>query len=111
MGTVYNYGFSGCSSLKTVIVAEGVTVIEYCNFLNVAPETIVLPKSLTSVDAFYGTDTSNLKLYLLATSPSEVLWTDGPSANVVPRLYYSETAPTDTTYSYWHYVNGIPVAW
>ena len=25
--------------------------------------------------------------------------------------YYSETEPTDTTYNYWRYVDGVPVAW
>ena len=27
------------------------------------------------------------------------------------RYYYSETRPTNTTYQYWHYVNGVPTKW
>lgn len=27
------------------------------------------------------------------------------------KFFYSEEEPTDTTYKYWHYVNGIPMNW
>ncbi len=27
------------------------------------------------------------------------------------RYYYSEEELTDTTYNYWHYVDGVPTKW
>ena len=56
-GAIANYAFSGCSSLKTVVLEEGVTSVGYRSFENcTALDSISFPGSLSSIGkfAFYG---------------------------------------------------------
>lgn len=85
--------FSGCKSLTSIEIPDSVTTIFYEAFYDCT--------SLTSV-YYMGTPTEWDKIvvesgnnYLLSAT----------------RYYYSETKPTDTTYKYWYYVDGVPTPW
>ncbi len=36
---------------------------------------------------------------------------DQDTLDEVTKYFYSENEPTDTTHSYWHYVDGVPTSW
>ena len=128
--------FYKCSNLKTVyynstyssssnpflnianiekVVFGGKYVPSYIcqSFTNI--KTVEIKDSVTSIgyDAFYGC-TSLTTVYYTGT-PEEWGQISVGSSNSkltsAARYYYSETEPIDTTYPYWHYVNGVPTKW
>ena len=51
-----------------------------------------------------------LNIYL---SSANGTFSSGGNAGLISgnTYYYSETKPTDTTKTYWHYVDGVPTPW
>ena len=92
-GDIPGYAFRGCSSLTSITIGNNVTSIGDCAFVDCS--------SLTSV--FYKGTAEQWNTISISNGNSDLTSTT--------RYYYSETQPTDTTYKYWHYVDGVPTAW
>ena len=110
------YAFSYCSSLTSITIPDSVTSIgdyafSYCSSLT----SITIPGSVTSIDNFAFYDCSSLtSVFYKGTAEqwNTISISNGNSdLTSATRYYYSETQPTDTTYKYWHYVDGVPTAW
>ncbi len=85
--------FYGCSRLNSVIISNNVISIN---------------------DYAFGACYNLNNVYYLGT-PDEwnnitILKYNYYLSNAA-RYYYSEEEPTDTTYNYWHYVDGVPIKW
>ena len=118
-GSVTSIGdsaFSYCSSLTSITIPGSVTSIgdyafSYCSSLT----SITIPGSVTSIDNFAFYDCSSLtSVFYKGTAEqwNTISISNGNSdLTSATRYYYSETQPTDTTYKYWHYVDGVPTAW
>jgi len=93
--TISNMAFSGCENLSSVIIGRNVSVIEdyafsWCDRLNRIYHVRTLYEMYnSSIEVGYDNNYENASKY-----------------------YYSETRPTDTDYSYWHYgTDGTPIIW
>jgi hypothetical protein len=116
----YSVSKGTCTDTDIIIPAtyEGlpVTKIGDSAFYNCKELTsISIPDSVTSIgdDAFEGC-TSLKTVYYTGSSEEWGQISIGSSNSKLTsatRYYYSETQPTDTTYQYWHYVNGVPTKW
>ena len=88
-----NYAFHNCSSLTSVVIGEGITSI---------------------ADYAFNSCDSLENVYYLGTFEewnSISVGSSNDSFVSAPRYYYSEELPTDNTYNYWHYVDGVPTKW
>ena len=102
--------FEMCTGLSYVSIPDSVRTIE-SNAFSCCYQltTIVIPKSVQSIDKNTFWDARSLAIYYLGT-PSDWLSKFG-ELELSKVSYYSESKPTDTSYSYWHYVNGVPTKW
>ena len=103
--------------LTSVIMPNGIVTIngyafdKCCNLTSV-----VIPNSVTTVRdmAFRCADDLTICYYMGTISEWNRItigrW-GNESLTSAYRYYYSETQPTDTTYQYWHYVDGAPIPW
>ena len=87
--------FYGCTALKSIVIPRSVKTIGYGAFDNV---------SLLQLNAVFYTGTQS--------EWNAITFDDFNRAFDKAQIYYySELKPTDTTNSYWHYVDGMPVSW
>lgn len=82
--------FSDCYSLTSLVLPSGITYIGTDAFEDV-PLTDVYSLSEEPVSISYGSGNASIQ---------NASW-----------HYYSEEKPTDTNYSYWHYVGSTPTVW
>ena len=116
--SIGSQAFASCHCLTTVIFtvnSQLTTIGEWafssCGWLY----KIVIPDSVTSIgdDAFFAI-ASGAMIYYTGTPEDWVKIPINSSNSILVKAtcyYYSETKSTDTTYKYWHYVNGLPKAW
>ena len=88
--------FYGCSALKTIVIGSGVSNINIYAFTGCTAITTIY---------YHGTPQQWSRITNLNSGDNKNLWQNST------RYYYSETAPTDTEFSYWHYVDGVPTKW
>ena len=91
--TIGASAFASCSNITTVIIGKGVTKIEQSAF--------DYPTKITAV-YYNGTQEEWESISIVEYGNS---WIVNPT-----RYYYSETEPTEEG-NYWHYVDGVAVAW
>lgn len=115
-GDIPGYAFSNCSSLTSITIGNNVTSIgnfafSYCSSLT----SITIPGSVTSIgsSAFSGCSSLTSVFYKGTAEQWNTIsiFNGNSDLTSATRYYYSETQPTDTTYKYWHYVDGVPTAW
>ena len=87
-----SYSFHNCPNLKYVVMASTVTKIDSYTF-----------DGITNLEAFYYEGTK--------AQYDNITINYNPGMNNATIYYYSEEEPTDTTYSYWHWVDDVPTVW
>lgn len=99
--------FSG-TSLKTLIVGESFNVQEpQFNTANVEGITRIYSTKTTPVEWIDGASTP----YGLQAGINKMFITTFSSPMKSPIYFYSEKMPTDKSYIFWHYVDGVPTIW
>ena len=108
--------FSCCTKLTNLIISNGVTSIGQCSFWDCTSlTTIEIPDSVTTIEssAFYNCNLKAIYYKGKLSEWNEIFIGDGNyySFEFATKYFLSETKPTDTTYNYWHYVDGVPTPW
>lgn len=100
-----------CFSIPKNIEVIKRNAFSYCNDL----ESVVIPKSVTTIEVLSFNECVNLKCVYYSGTKDE--WKEisiggyNDKLKNATRYYYSESQPTNSSYKYWHYVNGKPTAW
>jgi hypothetical protein len=108
--------FDSCSSLTSASFGPCLEVIDLGAFYGCSSLTFVtLPRSLKLIEnsAFDKCPALN-SVYFLGTVDewnAITIQDDNESLTNANRYYYSDTQPTDKTYNYWHYVDGVETPW
>ena len=90
----------------------GLSAFAYCSSL----ETIEISDSVKEIGKYAFRDCSALKtVYYTGTADEWAAISIKSIGNdcLTPATvyYYSESQPTDTTYKYWRYIDGVPTPW
>ena len=98
---------------RSFIVADGCEWIGQGLFRNNNTfDWVVIPASVTHLSFYWISDLPGVIYYKGAVGTLEIT---GAESNLPDRAvisYYSESAPTDTAHTYWHYdTAGQPVSW
>ena len=108
-----------CSSLSSVVIGSGITDIWSSTFSGCENlESVVIRGKITTISSGAFGGCSNLTAVYYAGTQAE--WenisidtyrNENKYLISATKYYYSETQPTDTTYKYWHYVDGVLTPW
>lgn len=111
--TIGRSAFSNCSSLKSIVIPNGVTSIGASTFYECKSLTnIVIPDTVIKIDDAAFKDCNGLTVFYTGSVTN---WNNmnNNSSDIRDYMvaYYSEAKPTDTNYKYWHYIKGTPTLW
>ena len=108
------YAFYNCKDITSVYLAEGITSIGYCSFIMCESlETVYLPNSIVYIgDSGLNTYAPFKAVYYFGTETEWASVSFGYGNDYVKEAvhFYSETEPTGEG-KFWHYVDGVAVAW
>ena len=116
--TIGSNAFAGCSELEYYVYDEARYLGNQENnylFLykanNASKNSYIIKGSTKVIDeyAFFGCRVNSV--YYESTERNWRIISKNKVLLSATKYYFSETAPTDTSYSYWHYVDGVPTAW
>ncbi len=94
--------FNGCSSLKYVVLPQGMTTF-YTNSFGGLPQGFVI--------YYLGKSTDTFKIYQSGLTPTSYTWASAEEYLGVSVYFYSATEPS-TSGNYWHYdSDNKPVVW
>lgn len=106
-----DYAFRMCINLKSIVLPDGLTTIGSYAFSSCSSlESVVFPTSVTSLGERVFNYDNKLTIFYLGTY-SDWISKFNDKIELSKLSYYSETKPTDSNYSYWHYVNNVPTKW
>ena len=115
-GELTQYTFTtDCDELETVVI-ENVTIIKQFAF-NDSVDTMMqkLTKLIVNPNVVIedmGVRNGNADLYSTGSYEETNITIGEGNVGLTGNIYYySETQPTDTTHTYWHYVNGVATVW
>ena len=112
--SIGNSVFSYCN-IKSITIPDGVTSIgDYAFYFCSSLTSITIPNSVTSIGnkAFEYSVLTTVYYTGTADDWDKIsIYVDNRSLTSATRYYYSKTQPTDETYQYWHYVDGVPTEW
>ncbi len=108
--------FSDYTDLTSISLPDGLTSIGYRSFYCCyKPTSIIIPGSVTTIkeEAFFSWNKLSTVYYEGTAGDWDDISIDlgNDCLTSATRYYYSEAQPSDTTYQYWHYVDGVPTVW
>ena len=111
-----NDAFYNCRSLTSISISNNVNKISFGSFVYcVSLQFVILSTKITKIEsAFYDCNKLKSVYYLGTTEQWKSISIDSNSNDSLASAtiyYYSEAQPSDTTYKYWHYVDGVATAW
>lgn len=115
-GNLSQYGvFYGCRFDTLIVKSKSCNAIGAYAFYTGSITSVVLPATVRQIQTHAFTDTALQYVYFEGTAEQYniTVGTAGSGNNnftSAEKLYYSETQPTEAG-NYWHYVDGLPVAW
>lgn len=107
-----NYAFAGCSKLSSVAIGAGVTLIGKYAFQNCTSlASIIIPANVQTIGQYSFEGCASLEGIYYCGIPSDLSIGSNNTKLLSVLYYYSANEPTDASYNYWHYVNGVPTLW
>ena len=109
--TIGEYAFRECNHLTSVILPDGLVSIGGGAFFNCRSlKNVVLNgrEKITIGDSVFD-GCSNFQYIYANCTP--IRWIEIENSSPIAIAFYSETAPKDDAYNYWHYVDGEIVIW
>ena len=107
-----NYAFAGCSVLSSVAIGNGVTSIGNYAFQNCTSlVSVIIPINVQSIGQYSFEGCASLEGVYYCGLPFDLSIGSNNSKLLSTIYYYSASEPTDASYNYWHYVNGLPTIW
>lgn len=114
--SIGEYAFFECGSLRNVTIGTGVTSIGKYAFASCTNlKNLIIGSGVRTISnyAFYGCDCL-ANVYYMGTVDnwnSIYIYSNNSNLTSANHYYYTDTQSIDTTYKYWHYVDGVPTAW
>ena len=113
--TIANDGFTGYSTMTSIIIPNGVEGIGYQSFINChALTSIVIPSSVTIIGNSVFAGCYNIRQVFYGgannTAWNNITMGSNPDLTNAVRYFYSVTQPS-TGNTHWRFVDGIPVIW
>ncbi len=112
---IAKHSFVSDASINELYILEGIEYIKEYSFVSCSSlQNVFLPKSLKEIgeDTFVGCP-ELVNVYYNGTKDEfgEIEIHEKSGINNINIYYYSETYPSDTLNTYWHYVNGKAIIW
>jgi hypothetical protein len=103
---ILSYAFDTCQNLTDVYILSDLIVVDKQAFVCGNLRNLVLPNTVQNIG---NSDWVSFTLYYYGTK-DEWNFVENLQKNMSV-YYYSENAPTDLSYQYWHFVDGVPAVW
>ncbi len=111
--------FMGATFLESLIIPDSVTSLGWAAFNECTGlEWLVIPTGITEIDDFtFAMDIGTPSLSTVYYRGTPEQWADvtigfaNDALLAADVCYYSSSQPYDKSYTYWHYVDGVPTPW
>ena len=111
---ISDYAFASCA-IKSIMWGNSVKIIRYSSFFGCgALESIVIPKSVSTVQSYAFHNCDNIKTVYYCGDSSDwnrvFIGRNGNDKLREAKVYFYSEQP-DSSGNFWHYVNGAPAVW